>query len=449
MPEKIVAMRTLILLTMLWLGMQPAAAQNPADLLQSGPMVGYAEMREVMLWVQTTRPAIVFFAYWPEGQPDSVHYTDMYETRKEEAWTAHLVADEVEPGRTYEYQLYLNKQPVKLAWPTRFKTPPLWQWRTDPPEFTVATGSCAYINEPPYDRPGKPYGGEYEIFTSIYEQHPDIMLWLGDNTYLREADWFSWTGIVKRYTHTRSLPEMQPLLANASNYAIWDDHEYGPNDADRTFVHKDKTLRAFRLFWGNPSYGLPGACGPNGITTYFQWGDVDFFLLDNRWFRPPNDCKTCEKTILGKEQLEWLIEALAASKATFKLVAVGGQVLNTVERWETWANLAPEERNYLLGRLAAEGVRNLIFLTGDRHHTELSKFVNEQGWTVYDLTSSPLTSRSGPRDEVNKLRVPGTLVTKRNFVTLTFSGPRKQRTCTLRCFDAQGNELWQYVIEAE
>ncbi len=242
---------------------------------------------------------------------------------------------------------------------------------------------------------------------------------------------------------------MQPLLANAANYAIWDDHEYGPNDADRTYVHKDKTLRAFQLFWGNPSYGLPGACGPNGITSYFQWGDVDFFLLDNRWFRPPNDCKTCEKTILGKEQLEWLIEALAASKATFKLVAVGGQVLNTVERWETWANLAPEERNYLLGRLAAEGVRNVIFLTGDRHHTELSKFVNEQGWTVYDLTSSPLTSSSGPRDEVNKLRVPGTLVTRRNFVTLTFSGPRKQRTCTLRCFDAQGNELWQYVIEAE
>ncbi len=418
-------------------------------LLQSGPMVGYAQMREVMLWVQTTRPAKVYFAYWPQGIPDSIHYTQKVQTHKDRAFTAHVVADEVEPGRTYEYALFINEQVVKLPYPTQFKTPPLWQWRTDPPTFTVATGSCTYINELPYDRPGKPYGGEYEIFSTIYAQQPDIMLWLGDNVYLREADWFSWTGIIKRYTHTRSLPEMQPLLANTANYAVWDDHEFGPNDADRTFIHKDKTLKAFKLFWANPSYGLPEACDLNGITGYFQWGDVDFFLLDNRWFRSPNDCQTCEKTILGTAQLGWLIEALAASKATFKLVAVGGQVLSTVERWETYANLAPEERNYLLARLAAEGVRNVIFLTGDRHHTELSKYVNEQGWTVYDLTSSPLTSSSGARDEVNKLRVSGTLVTKRNFVTLTFSGPRKERVCTLRCFDSSGKELWHYEIQAE
>jgi alkaline phosphatase D len=47
-----------------------AAASTPADsLLRSGPMVGYSEMREVLLWVQTKRPARVRFAYWEEDNP--------------------------------------------------------------------------------------------------------------------------------------------------------------------------------------------------------------------------------------------------------------------------------------------------------------------------------------------------------------------------------------------
>ena len=34
----------------------------------------------------------------------------------------------------------------------------------DPPDLKIALGSCAFINEEKYDRPGDPYGGNYEIF---------------------------------------------------------------------------------------------------------------------------------------------------------------------------------------------------------------------------------------------------------------------------------------------
>ena len=64
---------------------------------------------------------------------------------------------------------------------------------------------------------------------------------------------------------------MQPLLASASNYAIWDDHDFGPNDSDGSYTGKELTLEAFRMFWGNPGYGVPGV---EGITTTFVWGDV-------------------------------------------------------------------------------------------------------------------------------------------------------------------------------
>ena len=94
------------------------------------------------------------------------------------------------------------------------------------------------------------------------------MLWLGDNIYLREPDWNSWTGIIHRYTHDRATPQLQPFMASVHNYAIWDDHDFGPNDSDKSFWNKNLTLKAFKLFWANPSYGTGDI---KGTTTSFQW----------------------------------------------------------------------------------------------------------------------------------------------------------------------------------
>jgi alkaline phosphatase D len=98
-------------------------------------------------------------------------------------------------------------------------------------------------------------------------ENADLMVWLGDNMYLTESDANTRTGIHYRYTKSRSHAALQPLLAQLSHYAIWDDHDYGPNDADRSFVHKDLTLAAFQDFWANPSYGIDGL---GGITSMFS-----------------------------------------------------------------------------------------------------------------------------------------------------------------------------------
>lgn len=423
-----------------------AQAFPQKSLLQSGPMLGYSDMFESMLWVQTNAAAKVQFAYWQKGNPAQRFFSEQKNTEKKDGYTAHLIADQVLPGNVYEYELLINDQPVKLSYPTTFQTQTLWQWRTEPPAFKVATGSCSYVNEPAYDRPGTPYGADYQIFTAIHQQRPDLMLWLGDNIYFREPDWYTRTGFLHRYTHTRSLPELQPLLASTHHYAIWDDHDYGPNDSDGSFVHKDMATEMFQLFWGNPSYGLPGQ---GGITGQFRWADVDFFLVDNRYFRTSNNLKTGERTLLGEAQFNWLINALASSDATFKIVAIGGQVLTTYVGNETYVSICPQERTRLLKRIEEEGIKNVVFLTGDRHHTELSKVVNKSGNSVYDFTVSPLTSGVHQTDESNLLRVEGTLVTERNFGILEFDGPRKQRTLTMRILNSNGKELWARKVTAE
>jgi len=310
---------SLVIISLLVSNATAQTVKNP--LLQSGPMLGYADMREALIWIQTTGEAQVYAEYYDMADPGLKRRTNKVVTVKSEAFTARLIADSVEPGHQYSYQIFINGQQVNLAYATVFKTPPIWKWRKDPPEFTMLTGSCAYVNERVYDRPGKPYGSDYRIFTSMAKQNADFMVWLGDNLYLREPDWNTWTGIINRYTHTRSLPELQPFLASTQHYAIWDDHDYGPNDSNKSFSNKNQTLEAFRLFWGNPTFGVDDI---KGAITAFQWGDADFFLLDNRWYRYPDELIMDGKTILGARQLDWLLENLVTSKATFKIVAMGG-----------------------------------------------------------------------------------------------------------------------------
>jgi alkaline phosphatase D len=413
--------------------------------IQSGPMLGYSEMREVMLWVQTKKEASVKFVYWDKEKPAVKFSTEEIKTNKTEAFVAKLVADEVLPGKKYGYEVWIDKKKVAINYPLEFQTQTLWQYRTDPPAFKFAVGSCAYINEEAVDRPGTPYGSEYEIFTSIYKSKPDFMLWSGDNIYLREVDWNTKTGILKRYTHTRSLPEMQPLLGSIHNYAIWDDHDFGPNDADRGFVSKKQTLDAFKLFWGNLNYTFKD----EGVTGSFQWADCQFFLMDDRWWRTPNDRITGTQEYFGQKQTQWLIDALKFSNAPFKFVVVGGQVGNPAKIFENFANYE-EERNQLFDLITKEKIPGVIFISGDRHWTALCKVDRPGAYPLYDLTISALTS--GPskpvKEESDTPYVEGTTVTKHNYGLLEISGKRTDRVLKINVLDKDGKELWTKEIKA-
>lgn len=409
-------------------------------------MVGYSDMREVMLWAQTTQPARVQIRYHETDKPSPTYLTNEVQTNRQTAFTAHLLADRVEPGKKYTYELLIEGQKVSLPYPTQFQTQTLWQWRTDPPAFQFAVGSCTYVNEPEYDRPGKPYGGGYEIFTTMAAQKPDFMLWTGDNTYTREVDWNSRTGVLRRYTHTRSLPEMQPLLASTHNYAIWDDHDYGPNDSDRSFWIKPVTLEAFKLFWANPNYVFPEGC-----TGTFFWNDCQFFLLDDRTFRAPNDKPDGpDKVYFGDKQIRWLLDALTFSQAPFKFIITGGQIINPTQAFENYA-MYGTEREKLLNAIAEAKIPGVLFITGDRHHSILHKQERPGTYPLYDLTISPLTSSvAKPRaDELTQpTYVDNTLVTERNFGLLSVSGPQKDRVLTIKVLDQKGSERWTRTIRA-
>lgn len=424
-------MKYLLSAALFFLALLSTSAQSG---LISGPMLGHVDMREANVWLQSSASKVQL--HWQTTGTE--HWESMdYEVHND---IAKCRITQLEPATRYNYFLVINgeKSPIYS-----FQTQALWQYRTDPPPFRLAAGSCTFINEPAYDRPGEPYGGEYYIFDTIASKKPDLMLWLGDNVYLREVDFNSYSSMQHRYNESRKLPEIRKLLSACPHYAIWDDHDFGPNDATGCYIHKDWTLQLFEQYWSNPSYGIPGI---PGITTSFSYSDVDFFLLDNRYNKVAPGTEGQQAAIFGKPQLDWLIQNLKFSKAPFKIVAAGGQILNSVDKFETLSTV-PSERAYLLQAIEKNGITGVIFLTGDRHCAEMSTITLPNGIQVYEVTTSPLTSKAYDLSkEENAHRIQGSVVPERNFATIDFSGTRKERQAIIIFWDNRGREKWRYTI---
>ena len=410
----------------------------------SGPMPGYISLRSAVIWLQTDRPTEAVVEYWPGSRSSDRAWSRPFAVTAEESCTAKIVIDDLDMNTVYTYRVWLDGQPVDFDDPLRFRTDRLWQWRSSPPTFEMACGSCAFIVDPDYDRPGTPFGGGYEIFDSIAEQQPHLMLWLGDNIYLREADYGSEGGIDFRYRQVRSFPPLQRLLRSTHHAAIWDDHDFGPNNSNQGYSFKDATLAAFKRYWANPRFGLPEVAG---IFSSWFYADVEFFMLDDRYHRDSDEGLGDDRVLYGEEQMRWLRNALLASESNFKLICGGSQFLDDDSGAEGWHRF-PQERDAFLDWFREARPRGVMFLSGDRHTTKLCRFTDDVPYPLYEFVCSPLCSqpRSPNVDNLPAGVLRETIVDQRNFGILRFSGRFSSRVLQIRCHDTNGEQLWAQTI---
>jgi alkaline phosphatase D len=130
------------------------------------------------------------------------------------------------------------------------------------------------------------------------------------------------------------------------------------------------------------------------------------------------------------------------------IIAGGNQMMNPMTFFEAFGSY-PAEQKRLIDFIREARIPGVLFLSGDRHHSELIKRVEPGLYPLYDFTSSPLTS--GPanptREENNPARVAGTLVKQqRNFGLIEASGTARNRKLTLRILNSAGKQLWRHEI---
>ncbi len=421
--------------------------------LVSGPMIGYCEHREVLIWLETmSNVKDLEIKYHPIGKSEIMVNIRKNIQSSERYNPVKLVIDNLEPGIEYKYDVFLDGIKQILPFATTFKTKELWEWRKAAPDFSFMFGSCLYINDSIYDRPGKPYGASTSILDTMGNMKSDFIIWGGDNVYLREADYSSDFGIKYRYNYNFKNKNIQKLRATRANYAIWDDHDYGPNDGDKTFELAESSYECFKNYWGNKTFGENN----RGIYHKFKWSDCEFFMLDGRTFRSPDNLKdslegkpNVNKEFLGSKQMIWLKNCLSASSATFKFIVNGGQILNPIADKECLQHY-PAEYTELMNYINDNKISGVLFLTGDRHFTEMQKVSNIASYPMYDFTCSSFTSGiyniSNKKEFINPTRVNGSLLMENNFSIIEVNGEKKNRVITFKTFDAQGKEKWKYEI---
>jgi alkaline phosphatase D len=394
-------------------GAGPEGSYRPSTwlhgfLLQGGPMIGHVSDSTAMIWLRAKRGSVITARAHQAGES---FLPARLQSLEGDCYIVHFSG--LRAATPTEVAIELSRAD---AAPERerisFRTAPA-PGRTG--RVRVAFGSCSKISQFPSGA----------VFGAIAEEQPDFAVFVGDNVYFIVADgsdvhfrasptkgpvgdWNFLESMVARHLRARTHPVLRQMYRSVPSYAVWDDHEFGPNNADSTFELKEEAARAFVQVWANPSYGTGGT---PGIFSSFRHGPVEVFLLDNRYHkltaasRPELTADTGR--IWGEAQLAWLLAGLKASTAPVKLIANGTQVLSLHATGEGHYQEARGERRRLLEFLAREKIGGVVFLTGDRHFSEAMQHTQSDGKLVVECCSSPLNlgQKPGPtnRPHANQL----------------------------------------------
>lgn len=290
-------------------------------------------------------------------------------------------------------------QAETAAAPQPIAVDPPWQRPAPNAVLTrIGVGSC--LNE---EKP-------QPIWNSVVASKPDLFLMVGDNVYgdIRKGDPQE---LATAYRVQAAQPELKRARAAFPFLAIWDDHDYGRNDAGAGFEFQPQAARYFRQFWQ-----LPEADRFDGgiyyAKTYGPPGKrVQIIFLDTRTFRADLKKKSGsfahwgkyepdadpEKTMLGPVQWAWL-ESQLRKPADLRLIASGIQVLAEGHGWERWGNL-PLQRQRFVELLRDTRARGVILLSGDRHSAAVYKTERDEKAAqpaLVELTASSLNMAFGP-----------------------------------------------------
>lgn len=256
----------------------------------------------------------------------------------------------------------------------------------------IVFASCAQQNE------------DQSIWDRIAGENADLVLYMGDNVYgdVRSND-PALPELKAAYMRLSMSEPFARVRAAAPMLTVWDDHDFGMNDAGGDYRYKEQSEKLFEYVWDvkDERATHPGVYGAWMVGEAGK--RVQIIMLDTRYFRSPLKATDevgargkerwvpdddAGKTMLGPDQWAWL-EAELAKPADLRLLVSSIQLLSDGHGWEAWREF-PLERERLYDAIDRAGAENLIVLSGDRHSAALYERDDVIGYPLFEATASSL-----------------------------------------------------------
>jgi alkaline phosphatase D len=414
------------------------AADHAEPAVTHGVVVGDVTAHTAVLWARADREGTLK-VHLSGGRHDGV---ERLETHAADDYTGQVRVTGLRPDTTYRYRVGSERG--------SFETAPAAHDRED---VRLAFGGdvagqnvCRDASE------------GFPIMETIRAERPDVFVGLGDMIYADNA--CTAVGMYgnqqvpgpgpaadlatfwEHWRYNRADDSSQRLLASTSYVGVWDDHEvvndFGPlNDTRSTPPYTPGVhllpigLEAFLDY--TPI--AVAANTPKRLYRSLRWGKhVELFVLDTRQYRDANaasDSPDRPKTMLGREQLTWLKERLAASDATWKVIVSSvpmsiptgfPAVPNGRDGWANFDQTTGFEQELLdiLRFMEQGGIVNNLWITTDVHFAEAFRyrpFMANPGFVVHELATGPLNAGIFPNRDVDQTLRPEVLTFFGDFAT--------------------------------
>lgn len=284
------------------------------------------------------------------------------------------------------------------------------------PDFFVANGDMIYADN---DCPAEGIEPDWQNVPDTFPGIGDPRVDWENPAELREVFNAHW-----RYNRA-DLP-FQAFLASIPMYVQWDDHEvindfggawqtYAPQPGRAGYSNVVAAgRRSFFDYHPFDPTATKEADGSKRIYRSYRWGaHVELFILDARSYRSPNNDKDSgSKTMLGRAQLDWLIQGLSTSDATWKIVSNDvplsvptGTRASEFGR-DAFASGALQsgfetELLEIMARLDAANVENILFVATDVHSAAQIRYERDYDgdgdkMLFHELIAGPLSAIRGP-----------------------------------------------------
>jgi phosphodiesterase/alkaline phosphatase D-like protein len=352
-----------------------------------GPILGAVTDDSVKVWVRASKATTFRVAYTPAGGAETLDNETLSLTQAKD-FTGAVTLTGLAANTFYSYRVLLGG--VQKFTGT-FRTLPVEQ----------APGQVVFTYGADFKLDFRPY----VLATQAAADQPHFMILGGDNIY---ADRFASTpntkaGYEARYRQTFADGPLRSLMQKVPTFMMWDDHDIRNNWPEGSTDFYPVAHAAFKEYQG--SHG-PNPADADPVYYSFRAGEVDFFMLDTRSYRPTN----CEKTDTAcandatrsmldgsfnpaapGPQYSALIQWLDTSWAKFKIIvsSVAFDDLISTTDHDSWRGFRAE-RERIFQYIVNEGIGGVVLLTGDQHWTGAFVRENLAPYKFHEFLATPM-----------------------------------------------------------